>query len=165
MKYLPAISFVMILLAGCNNNSPSNKEQLTEQSDVSATGKNGDTDASSCYLFATDRDTVFLKLNPPVDGKVTGDLNYLFYERDGNVGHIVGEIKGDTLFADYTFMSEGLSSVREVAFLLDENQVTEGYGDVKEQDGKMVFWHKDSLDFTNGLVMPKVPCDNRSDHL
>src|SRR5690606_31473358 len=137
MKYFPYIFFVMILLAGCNN-GPSHKEQLTEPSDVSATGKTGDIAAPSCYLSVTGRDTIYLKLNPPVNGKVTGDLNYLFFERDRNVGHLNGEIKGDTLFAEYSFISEGLSSVREVAFLLDENQVMEGYGDVEEQDGKMV---------------------------
>ena len=71
---------------------------------------------ASCFLFATDRDTVFLKLNPPTDGKVTGDLRYDFYERDGNVGYVEGEIRGDTLIADYTFLSEGMISVREVGF-------------------------------------------------
>ena len=29
----------------------------------------------------------------------------------------------------------------------------------RSKDGKMVFSHKDSLDFSNGLIMPKVPCD------
>ena len=159
MKNFLFIFFVTILLVGCNNSPSNNKEQLSEPLDVSATDKNEDIAAPSCYLFATDRDTVYLKINPSVDGKVTGDLSYLFFERDGNVGHIEGEIKGDTLFAEYTFMSEGLSSVREVAFLIGENQVMEGYGDVEEQDGKMVFWHRDSLDFSNGLIMPKVPCD------
>src|SRR5690606_5814178 len=86
------------------------------------------------------------------------DLHYNFYERDGNVGFITGEIHGDTLIADYTFLSEGIISVREVGFLLGEEQVTEGYGDVEEVDGKVVFWHKDSLDFSNGLIMPKIPC-------
>lgn len=113
----------------------------------------------SCYLFATDRDTVFLKLNPPINGKVTGDLKYDFYERDGNVGYIDGEIHGDTLIADYTFLSEGMISVREVGFLLADDRVIEGYGDVEQRDGRMFFWHKDSLDFSNGLVMPRVMCD------
>lgn len=113
----------------------------------------------ACYLFATDRDTVFLKLNPPIDGKITGDLKYDFYERDGNVGYIEGEIHGDTLIADYTFLSEGMISIREVGFLLEDDGVIEGYGDVEERDGRMFFWHKDSLDFSNGLVMPRVDCD------
>lgn len=114
--------------------------------------------APSCYLFATDRDTVYLKLNPSINGKVTGDLNYYFFERDGNTGHFIGEFQGDTLFAEYTFQSEGLISVREVAFLIRKNQVVEGYGKVEEKDGRMVFWHRDSLDFTNGLVLPQIPC-------
>ena len=141
------------LLITCKSDKPvevgvnEGTEEITEEAGL------------SCYLFATDRDTVFLKLNQPIDGKVTGDLKYDFYERDGNVGYIEGEIHGDTLIADYTFLSEGMISVREVGFLLDYDRVIEGYGDVEERDGRMFFWHKDSLDFSNGLVMPRVDCD------
>lgn len=113
---------------------------------------------ASCYLFTTETDTVYLVMDPPGAGKITGELSYDFYERDGNIGFIEGEVQGDTLIADYTFLSEGMVSVREVGFLLGEDQVIEGYGDVDEVDGRMVFWHKDSLDFSNGLVMSKVPC-------
>lgn len=155
------ILFIMISLLGCNNSGNKSNEQILKEPEAVKENQQEvfETTAASCYLFTTDRDTVSLKLNPPLNGKVTGDLSYFFYEKDGNVGQIEGEIHGDTLFADYTFRSEGLSSVREVAFLLGEDQVKEGYGDVEEQDGKMVFRHRDSLDFSNGLVMPKVPCE------
>lgn len=145
------------LLMACsspNRNVQEQGEQATGQQNPEKEMLSG----PSCYLYATDRDTVYLVLNPPVGGKVTGDLSYDFFERDGNVGFIKGQVSGDTLIADYTFLSEGMISVREVGFLLGEDQVMEGYGDVEEVDGRMVFWHKDSLDFGNGLVMPEVPC-------
>lgn len=154
----PSFGMVVLLLScgtGSQNTIEQEEQEIVQENQeerMSATGP-------SCYLFATDRDTVYLKLNPPINGKVTGDLNYDFFERDGNTGFIEGEIHRDTLIADYTFLSEGLISVREVGFLLGEDQVMEGYGDVEEKDGRMVFWHKDSLDFSNGLIMPEVPCD------
>jgi len=157
---LPLVIIISSFLLACNKgrqNAVPQEEQETAPKNNAA--EHMTAAEASCYMFATDRDTVYLKLNPPVDGKVTGDLNYNFFERDGNTGFIEGQISGDTLIADYTFLSEGLISVREVGFLLGEDQVMEGYGDVEEKDGKMVFWHKDSLDFSNGLVMPEVPCD------
>ncbi len=158
-QLLPTL-FIMISLLGCNNSGNKNNEQILKEPEaVKENQHKGWGTGSSCFLYATDRDTVFLQLNPPLNGKVIGDLSYFFYEKDGNVGQIEGEIHGDTLFADYIFLSEGLTSVREVAFLLGEDQVKEGYGDVEEQDGKMVFRHRDSLDFSNGLAMPKVPCE------
>lgn len=153
------LGWMLALPMGCGTSSQNTFDQ--EGQEVKKENQEAEMSAAgpSCYLFATDRDTVYLKLNQPVNGKVTGDLNYDFFERDGNTGFIEGEVHGDTLIADYTFLSEGLVSVREVGFLLGDDQVVEGYGDVEEVDGKMVFWHKDSLDFSNGLVMPKVPCD------
>ncbi|MEX2592226.1 MAG: hypothetical protein WD426_05595 [Anditalea sp.] len=129
MKNHPlSILVLLAILLGCSNSSDNGKEQSNKELDLvqKNRGEELDRETSSCYLYATDRDTVFLELNPPVNGKVTGELNYLFYERDGNVGHIEGEIQGDTLLANYTFVSEGMTSVREVAFLLGGNQVMEG---------------------------------------
>src|SRR5690554_5318875 len=155
----PSLGVIMFLLVACNNGNQKTTDQQGQEIRQENQDEKTIAAGPSCYLFATDRDTVYLKLNPPVNGRVTGDLNYDFFERDGNTGFIEGEIHGDTLIADYTFLSEGLISVREVGFLLEEDQVMEGYGDVEEKDGRMVFWHKDSLDFSNGLVMPEVPCD------
>jgi hypothetical protein len=151
---------VLIIQTACSNGDSNIREQSQNDGDLAQENQRDAVKipGPSCYLYATERDTVFLKLNPSVNGKVTGELNYLFFQRDSNVGHIEGEIRGDTLLADYTFLSEGLTSVREVAFLLGENQVMEGYGDAEEKDGRMVFRHSDSLDFSNGLVLPQVPC-------
>jgi|SRR5690606_32210742 hypothetical protein len=147
------LAYVFFCLSACSP-SPNNTQEGKTVDVASQEAHSG----PSCYLFTTDRDTVYLVLDPPLDGKITGELSYDFYERDGNIGFIEGKVQRDTLIADYTFLSEGTVSVREVGFLLGENQVVEGYGDVEEVDGKMVFWHKDSLDFSNGLIMPKVPC-------
>ncbi len=76
---------------------------------------------------------------------VTGELVYDYFEKDKNTGTIKGEMKGDTLFAEYIFMSEGINSVREVAFLQKGDDLIEGYGDVEEQTAKIVFKNKAAL--------------------
>jgi hypothetical protein len=65
---------------------------------------------------------------------------------------------GDTLLADYTFQSEGTESVRQVAFLQQGDGFVEGYGDMEDQNGKMVFKNTGSLDFSSGTAFTKVPC-------
>lgn len=65
------------------------------------------------------KDSIFLQLH--IDNNiVNGDLEYKRFEKDRNKGTIKGMFRGDTLFADYTFMSEGVMSVREVMFLKKE---------------------------------------------
>ena len=68
---------------------------------------------------------------------VTGTLSYKFYQKDSNKGEFEGTLKGDTLLADYTFMSEGTQSVRQVVFLIKGETAIEGYGDIEEKDSKL----------------------------
>lgn len=118
----------------------------------------GSTAVAGCYAYInTGRDSVLLQLH--VAGQtVTGDLAYKLYEKDANTGTIRGEMRGDTLFADYTFASEGSESVREVAFLKKGNRLAEGYGEVEERNGRMVFKNKEKLSFNGGIILESVPC-------
>lgn len=110
-----------------------------------------------CFKSIKGSDTVYLKLErfPNV---VTGNLVYNFYEKDKNAGTIDGVLKGDTLIADYTFMSEGQQSVRQVAFLIKDSTATEGYAAIIEEDGKMIFKNTSQLDFSKGIQLKSIPC-------
>jgi hypothetical protein len=110
-----------------------------------------------CFKSIKGNDTVYLKLEK-FPNVVTGNLAYDFHEKDGNTGTIDGVFKGDTLIADYTFMSEGQQSVRQVAFLIKDTTVTEGYADMMDENGKMVFKNTNLLDFSNGLQLKAIPC-------
>ena len=111
----------------------------------------------TCYASMHGKDTVFLKLEkfPSV---VTGILEYKLYEKDANEGELDGKLFGDTLIADYKFKSEGRESIRQVAFLIKENAVKEGYGDMEEKNGKMVFKNTGSLNFNEGLQLNEIAC-------
>lgn len=93
------------------------------------------------------------------NGLVTGTLMYNFYEKDKNTGTIEGKIDGDILFADYTFNSEGVKSVRPVAFKVTGNQFIEGYGETEENNGKMSFKNKDSLNFDHSITLAPFDCE------
>jgi hypothetical protein len=105
----------------------------------------------------TGKDTAILKINIS-DTLASGTLIYKLYEKDSNKGNLEGKLYGDTLIANYKFMSEGIESVRQVAFLIKDSTATEGYGDIEEKDGKMVFKDWKALNFKNGLTLKKVDC-------
>jgi hypothetical protein len=118
-----------------------------------------ETVSEECYSTIIKKDTISMSLNVKGNLIASGKLSYKFFEKDKNEGTLVGEIKGDTLFAEYTFMSEGVSSIREVAFLKKGNTYVEGYGDVVDDNkGKVTFKDAKQLKFEGNIVLSKVDC-------
>ena len=119
-----------------------------------------DTSSSQeCYSAVIKKDTVYMTLNIKGDQQVSGKLSYVFYEKDKNFGTLVGEIKKDTLYADYTFMSEGVTSIRQVVFLKKGNNYVEGYGAVIDDNkGEVIFKDMKKLNFDDSMVLSKVDC-------
>jgi hypothetical protein len=140
----------------CNNESATN-----EMADTSIAGKEapGAVQGKTCYTGNVGKDTVVMSTEKDGD-YITGTLEYRFYEKDRNTGSFTGMMHGDTLIADYSFVSEGISNVRQIAFLKNGEQLSEGYGDVEEKDGKSVFKEKQSLRFGQGFVLNKSACSN-----
>lgn len=147
---LSTIAVAMLVSISACNQSP------TQNSAVNMKTSPGDTTFSLCYSSTVKKDTV--RLNALMTGdSIKGSLGYKLYEKDQNNGNILGKMYGDTIRAIYTFMSEGKESVREVAFLKKGTSLVEGYGNVREEGGKMVFEDFEQLKF-NGIVLVKVPC-------
>jgi hypothetical protein len=85
-------------------------------------------------------------------------LTYLFFEKDKNNGTLVGQMVGDTLRANYTFMSEGKESSRDIVFLRKGKIIIEAYGDVEDKEGKTVFKDPKKLFFDSATVLSEVDC-------
>ncbi|TZF86126.1 hypothetical protein FW774_03485 (plasmid) [Pedobacter sp. BS3] len=144
MKTCFILGCALFGMAACKNNTSKN-------------GASAAKDISGCYHFIHDKDTVFLHLTAA--GKtVTGTLSYNYFEKDKSTGSIKGKLYGDTIIADYRFTSEGMESVRQVALLKKGDTLVEGYGDVTEQNGKMVFTNPDSLVYNNDNVLQRTDC-------
>jgi hypothetical protein len=144
---------IAVLLASCQSNVK--KETVID----SATEAVTDTAKTSeeCYSMLKNRDTAMISLKV-TGNKVTGTAFYNLYEKDKNKGTIAGTIVGDTILADYTFQSEGTQSVRQVAFLIKDNKLLEGFGDVKEENTKAKFVDPKRLVFGDSMAFSKTVC-------
>lgn len=138
---------VIVLMISCTD--AKEKAKIVEQDDD-----------VKCYRYTKDKDTINLKIR--LDGdSITGSLVYNLHEKDSNKGTVVGRKSGDFIIADYTFMSEGVSSVRQVAFKKEDDAYVEGFGDVSvdNENKTATFKNLDSLTYTNGLKLKEVNCD------
>jgi hypothetical protein len=110
-----------------------------------------------CYAHLTATDTIRLTLQT-TQPTVTGQLTYHYFEKDRNQGTISGTMHGDTLLADYTFQSEGATSVRQVAFLRRDIGFIEGFGPVAERKAKLVFEKLGNLQYDAKYTLLPVAC-------
>jgi hypothetical protein len=141
--------FLGDLITSCN------PEKRTDNVDVAAET----TTIKTCFAHLS-KDTVLLLLKT-TGTEVRGVLRYTLYEKDLNEGILDGEMKGDTLVANYNFYSEGISSTREVVFLKKNNQLIEGFGETIASEGKQIFKNRGTLDFTGSLVLTLTECNNK----
>lgn len=96
-------------------------------------------DPGGCYRMIIKNDTAIMSLNTQGDS-VSGSLSYNWYERDDNNGTFKGIIKNDSLIvADYTFQSEGITSVRQVAFKIRDSVLLQGYCELQERNDTSFF--------------------------
>ena len=147
-SFLLLLSSILILSA-CNNNA----EQPSATTEAKDTSKQEEVKIqvpnTVCYLNVTGKDSIFLKTEI-LPNVVTGTLKYKFFEKDNNNGEIDGTLHGDTLIADYKFMSEGVQSIRKVMFLITGNTATEIYESGELKDGKPVY--------KKSTELQKLPC-------
>ncbi|MCX2482522.1 hypothetical protein [Pedobacter sp. MR2016-24] len=140
------------IIAACQNKTTEQKaDSLAKSPDTAAM------ESKACYISLKNRDTVSLSLNQ-VEDAVTGELSYNLFEKDKNTGTVAGIIKGDTISLDYSFLSEGSSSVRQVIFLKKGDQLIEGYGPSEEKNGKTIFKDRTAVKFGEGIILSKTDC-------
>ncbi|HEV7379153.1 MAG TPA: hypothetical protein VGN64_05120 [Dyadobacter sp.] len=148
IKRLP-LAAVALLAVACNSNPTQNAAIDTKRSEQDST-------FNICFSSIVKKDTVLLNAHMSGDS-VTGSLGYKLYEKDQNNGSLLAKMYGDTLRGMYTFMSEGTESVREVIFLRKDTLLIEGYGPLKEVDGKAIFEDAAKVKF-DGTVLAEAPC-------
>lgn len=112
--------------------------------------------AQEWYQGVLGKDTITLMLSRKENQVLSGNLRYQFFEKDNNQGTLTGEIKGDTLFLEYRFMSEGMTLIREVAFLKQGDIYIEGYAETQEKDGIIRFKNRKSLEFNSAIHLEPV---------
>ncbi len=155
-------NLLLLLMAATAMNCGTKESSDTESTAVSSPKSETITTGSveQCYALMTAGDTVRLNLNQQ-GSEVTGTLFIRLTGKDSNTGTLRGQMRGDTLRANYTFQSEGVESTREVAFLAKDGGFVEGYGDVQEQNGMMVFTPGTTLTFGTNRTLTKTNCPDQ----
>ena len=135
------------LIISCNNQDQNSKDG----------GKSTKNDLIACYRYANNNDTIILK-TIKVGDAITGLLVYKLYQKDENAGTILGSMRGDLLVANYTFFSEGVEGVRQVAFKRSGNDFIEGFGETEQKPDRVVFKDLGSLSFNNSMILSVIDC-------
>lgn len=108
-----------------------------------------------CYMYNENGSMVNLEITK-TDNPVEGNLTYALAEKDKNIGTFNGQFNDGKLAGTYTFQSEGVESKRQVAFMLKDNQLMEGYGEMNE-DGTM-FKDVNSVNYSSTMPLIKKDC-------
>lgn len=165
-KILLLLTVIAAFAVACNSNNTDNKSADSQNADSTPVTSTDTTltpavpvagKTTTCYIYTKNRDTATLKLTTENE-ELTGQLSYNLFQKDSNKGTIAGEIKGDTIIAEYIFDAEGMRSVREVVFLKRDGKLYEGYGDAEEKNGKMVFKNRARLRFGEAVVFAPADC-------
>ncbi len=146
-----------ITFSSCKNETKKedSKVRVSEKADIMESDLNSPEIA--CYLYVSKKDTVLLQMEKMND-EVAGTLSYNYLEKDNNDGTFEGKLVGDTLFANYTFDSEGSVSVRELIFIKKGNKLVEGYGEVEEVNGEIKFKKHTKFTFNDAMPLEEIDC-------
>jgi hypothetical protein len=153
---LPILCFAVILLAGCKHDPSAMTTQHMIQEPVNIS-RASQTSPPVCYESVANGDTCYLK-TVRLPNAVTGLLNYSLHTHERQIGRFRGQLHGDTLIADYTYLLGDKSAVRQVAFLIGKDTVVEGHAPLVNQEGEMKFKDVNTLQFANGARLTPVEC-------
>ncbi|MES2546025.1 MAG: hypothetical protein V4548_14165 [Bacteroidota bacterium] len=154
MKKTIILMFILAIIISCNK-----KPIVVEDTSVPQKNEAKQIQNEMCYEGILNKDTVAMSLKMEGD-KVFGTLTYNYFEKDKNTGTINGIMKGDSLIADYTFNSEGKTSIRQVIFFKKGNTLTEGYGEIIDNNnGKSVFKNLEKIKFDAKIILTTKKCD------
>jgi hypothetical protein len=106
--------------------------------------------STACYKALYESDTIDLTINTLKNGKITGDMVMKIVDMPAKVGKIAGEFRGDTLFADYSFIqgtNDKVTFKNPMAFLKHDSQLILGSGKIETYLGRSYFVKGVPIDF------------------
>ena len=155
-KAIKALLGLVLVAGSCNNegkpSTRSEKDTITSSPSVVR-----DTLSSGCYSQIVQRDTSSLQLQKK-ESSLTGALSYSIYQKDRNDGTVMAEQSGDIIKGWYLFKSEGIISVRQVAWKIKDEELWPATGEVLQRNDTTLFAKPDQLKFDSTWPFKKVPC-------
>lgn len=156
-KVLAITTLILTVLISCKKETTTTEPvQITPSAPKEA--EIAEPAGDQCYAWKANGSVIEISFNVNSHQEVNGKLSYNLVGKDKNEGTLIGNVKGDTIVADYTFNSEGVSSIREVVFLQKDGTLIEGYGDVVQANDKVSFKDKTKLKFDQKNTLTKIDC-------
>ncbi|MEZ4803391.1 MAG: hypothetical protein R2797_11515 [Gelidibacter sp.] len=162
MKKLMILTLLLTAMVGCKNNEKKEEDttmQPNMEENIPDMKRNSvDNLQLGCYEYKADGSEVKMKVTKIEGDAVTANLYYAYAEKDKNEGTFFGNLHDDKLIGKYTFMSEGVESVRDVAFKIEKDQIVEGFGDLDE--GGTMFKDTTKLRYNSTTPWKKTDCSD-----
>ena len=153
MKNYLFASPIFLLFLSC---SESNNEKVETRPVIPLTTAEA-ASLDGCYEMVISGDTAFMNIEQSSD-KLNGILKYKRKDKDSNNGIVVLTKTGNRAEGFYTFQSEGLTSVRQIVFKINNNSFAEGYGNIEMKNDTAIFKYPHNLNFEEKHTFNKVPC-------
>lgn len=122
---LPAL--LVLLMASCAGPATDDKGTDTivngdtlAKSAQTPSAENQAATSSLCFIRTENRDTTNVELVKK-GNDVTGQMSWLPFEKDSRKGTLNGTLKGDTVYAVWSFMQEGMKDTLGLQFLIKED--------------------------------------------
>lgn len=154
MKKLIILSIIAFAFTSCKNNEES--KVSAEETETVIAEQPASLLQTGCYSYNAGNNAINFEVTGLGD-EITGTLIYALDGKDTNTGTFKGQLSDDKLFGIYTFMSEGVESTREVAFMVKDDQLIEGYGELNESGN--AFTDKNDISYNSAMPLTKTDCD------
>lgn len=156
MKKILFACFAISIVASCKTKEKQEEDNTLTETPIEVVEEKAPTLALGCYTYDANGNHIVLEITD-INDSVLGNLSYALKEKDANTGTFAGILKDSVLLGSYTFMSEGVESTREVAFLVKEDQLVEGFGELDETG--TAFKDKNALSFSSSMPLSKTDCE------
>lgn len=160
MKFCILLFSILLLLSSCNSNDSNSDEISNPNNSETQAGPNDESipGLSGCYLRVLKRDTLALSIQQ-TSKAVTGKLSFDNFEKDGSSGSVSGTVDSNILKLIYSFQSEGMHSVMEVYFKIEDSTLIHGIGEVAVKGDTAYYANPGEINYpqTNRLI--KISCE------
>lgn len=164
MKTIVLLSLCALIFSCKNKTSTTNSAYTVDSTDTAAQVQADHraepvtfSPPGGCYEMVLNKDSVSLNMEFQ-DSVVNGNLNYMFYEKDANMGTINGTWKDSIIHTYYTFRSEGVISVREMAWKINGDELWPAIGEIAQRNDTFYYLKPDRLQFDSVNPFLKITC-------
>lgn len=149
------IVIIIVFTTACQPKPASNVTEITNTSETPATTELAD--GSYCFQQSIGRDTTSINLS--INGNtVSGEMNWIPYEKDGARGTLQGTRNGNEITAIWAYVIEGSDQKEQVMFKIEGDQLLRKVGELEypNNDGNLKL--KDPANAAYSETFSKITC-------